>query len=134
MPFKSKSQQRFLFSQHPDIAKRWAKETPNIKKLPEHVMNKKTVLKKAVGKYGKGGPGTTPTPSMATPPPLLNRIGNGIRNFLINNPIGKASSAVTSAFMDKMQQNEDNNAIINRAAQRGFNVPNQYLKDRNAGK
>jgi hypothetical protein len=35
MPFKSKAQQRFMFSQHPEIAKKWAKETPNIKKLPK---------------------------------------------------------------------------------------------------
>jgi len=35
MPFKSKAQQRFMFSQHPKIAKRWAKETNNIKRLPE---------------------------------------------------------------------------------------------------
>lgn len=35
MPFKSKAQERFMFSQHPKIAKRWAKETPNIKKLPD---------------------------------------------------------------------------------------------------
>ncbi len=34
MPFESKAQQRFLFAKHPDIAKRWAAETPNIKALP----------------------------------------------------------------------------------------------------
>ena len=35
MPFKSKAQQRFMFSQHPKIAKRWASKTLSIKKLPE---------------------------------------------------------------------------------------------------
>jgi hypothetical protein len=40
MPFKSKAQQRFMYSQHPGIAKRWAKETLSIKKLPEHVKTK----------------------------------------------------------------------------------------------
>jgi hypothetical protein len=35
MPFKSKSQQKYMFSQHPEIAKRWAAETPNMKSLPE---------------------------------------------------------------------------------------------------
>lgn len=34
-PFKSKAQQRFMFARHPEMAKRWAKETPSIKKLPE---------------------------------------------------------------------------------------------------
>lgn len=37
MPFRSTAQQRFMFSQHPKIAKRWAAETPNIKALPEKV-------------------------------------------------------------------------------------------------
>lgn len=41
MPFKSKAQQRFMYSQHPDIAKRWEDETPNIKKLPARVKSKK---------------------------------------------------------------------------------------------
>lgn len=38
MPFKSKAQQRFLFSQHPDVAEKFAKETPKdaYKNLPEH--------------------------------------------------------------------------------------------------
>ncbi len=36
MPFESKAQQRFMYSQHPDIAKRWAKIT-NFKSLPEKV-------------------------------------------------------------------------------------------------
>lgn len=41
MPFKSKSQQRYMFSQHPTIAKRWAKHTPNIKSLPQKAKKKK---------------------------------------------------------------------------------------------
>ncbi len=46
MPFKSKSQQRFLFAAESrnDVpkgtAERWAKETPDIKKLPERVRKK----------------------------------------------------------------------------------------------
>lgn len=35
MPFKSKAQQRFMFATNPSKAKEWAKETPNIKALPE---------------------------------------------------------------------------------------------------
>lgn len=51
MPFESKAQQRYMFAKHPDIAKRWAGETPSIKKLPEHVQ-----------KMAKGGAvkGSTP--------------------------------------------------------------------------
>ena len=37
MPFRSKAQQKFLFSQHPEIAKEFAAKTPNFKKLPERV-------------------------------------------------------------------------------------------------
>jgi len=41
MPFKSKAQQRFMFSQMPEKAKQWAKKTPSMAKLPEKVKIKK---------------------------------------------------------------------------------------------
>ena len=34
MPFKSKSQARFLWAKHPKIAEEFAKKTPNMKALP----------------------------------------------------------------------------------------------------
>ena len=37
MPFKSKAQQKWMFANHPDMAKRWAEHTPDIKELPETV-------------------------------------------------------------------------------------------------
>jgi len=37
MPFKSKAQQGFMFATMPKTAKKWAHETPNIEKLPQHV-------------------------------------------------------------------------------------------------
>lgn len=37
MPFQSKAQQRWMFAKHPEMAERWAHETPDIKALPEHV-------------------------------------------------------------------------------------------------
>ena len=40
MPFKSKAQQGFMYAKHPAIAKRWAKETPNFKVLPQHLKKK----------------------------------------------------------------------------------------------
>lgn len=42
MPFRSKAQQRYMFSAHPKIAARWAKETKNMSKLPEHVKKRKS--------------------------------------------------------------------------------------------
>jgi hypothetical protein len=41
MPFKSKAQAREMFANQPKIAKKWAKITPSIKSLPEHVKKKK---------------------------------------------------------------------------------------------
>lgn len=35
MPYASKAQSRFMHAKHPDIAKRWDKEFPNQKGLPE---------------------------------------------------------------------------------------------------
>ena len=37
MPFQSQAQRAFMYSQHPDIAKRWEAMTPK-GKLPEHKM------------------------------------------------------------------------------------------------
>lgn len=35
MPFQSDAQRRFMYAQHPGIAKRWAKHTPKGENLPE---------------------------------------------------------------------------------------------------
>lgn len=35
MPFKSKKQMKWMYANHPEMAKRWADHTPNISKLPE---------------------------------------------------------------------------------------------------
>ena len=37
MPFKSKSQLKYLFANKPEMAKEWVKKTKNIKDLPERV-------------------------------------------------------------------------------------------------
>lgn len=50
MPFKSKSQQRWMFSQHPQMAKLWAKHTPKISALPEKVGVEPAVAKHHQGK------------------------------------------------------------------------------------
>ena len=34
MPFKSQAQRRWMYSQHPEMAEKWEKETPKGKKLP----------------------------------------------------------------------------------------------------
>ena len=40
MPFKSKQQEKWMFATKPEMAKRWAKETPNQKALPKKVKPK----------------------------------------------------------------------------------------------
>ena len=37
MPFKSQAQQRWMFARHPEMATRWAADTPKGQRLPEHV-------------------------------------------------------------------------------------------------
>ncbi len=62
MPFKSKSQERWMFATHPAMAKRWAHETPSIKSLPEKVADKYNLRKKKNGgMYGDGGEVKKPT-------------------------------------------------------------------------
>lgn len=52
MPFKSKAQQRWMFAAEergevpPGTAERWAKETPNLKELPERKDQKTKKRKK----------------------------------------------------------------------------------------
>lgn len=46
MPFKSKAQQKWMFANKPKMAKEWADETPDIKKLPKKVKPKKRKAKK----------------------------------------------------------------------------------------
>jgi len=49
MPFKSKKQRAFMYSQHPELAEEFEEHTPKGKKLPLYVKpksKKKTVKKK----------------------------------------------------------------------------------------
>jgi len=46
MPFKSKAQRRFLFANHPNIAKEFAAHTPIGAKLPEKVKKHKKIMEK----------------------------------------------------------------------------------------
>lgn len=50
MPFRSKAQRRFLYANHPEIAKRWEKETHN--PLPER--KGKTKHQKALAMLKRG--------------------------------------------------------------------------------
>lgn len=41
MPFKSQKQRKWMYSNDPEMAKRWEAETPKGKKLPEKVKGPK---------------------------------------------------------------------------------------------
>jgi hypothetical protein len=58
MPFESKSQQRFMYAKHPEIAKEFQEKTPKGKDLPEHAAKKKA-LGKVGKKYGKDRGGSS---------------------------------------------------------------------------
>ena len=55
MPFKSKKQQRYLYSQKPEIAKEFSKEMSpkDFKKLPEKASKSNRVKKNSKAKAGK---------------------------------------------------------------------------------
>jgi hypothetical protein len=46
MPFQSDAQRRFMYSQHPEIAKRWREESGPQKDLPERKGKKRKKDKK----------------------------------------------------------------------------------------
>ena len=93
MPFRSKAQRRFMYSQHPEMAKRWEKHTPD-KSLPEKITDsspketkEKTAMSKnllaavlvknAMVKFGQAL-GMSP-PSFKSPDELTNTL-TGVRN------------------------------------------------------
>jgi hypothetical protein len=74
MPLLSKAQQGWMFANKPQMALRWAHETPNMKGLPEHV-KKKSLRKLIKGRVGKGGPIPTSYKQAASPIDLLKTNG-----------------------------------------------------------
>ena len=53
MPFKSKAQQKYAFATKQPWAEEFAKSTTNFKSLPEHVKEKRNVIKKVLNKVKK---------------------------------------------------------------------------------
>lgn len=54
MPFKSKAQQRFMFAKHPEMAKKWAEHTPDMKSLPERAAKKGPTMRQIAAKKRRG--------------------------------------------------------------------------------
>ena len=57
MPFKSQAQRRYLYSQHPEVAKEFEKATPEGKKLPPHVKGRGAKLAQEMHKEHTHTPG-----------------------------------------------------------------------------
>ena len=53
MPFKSRSQARFMFANKPQTAARWASQTRSIKRLPERLAAKRAVKRTGRRKAGR---------------------------------------------------------------------------------
>ena len=53
MPFKSKKQLEYMFAKHPEIAKKFASETPSFAKLPMRVTKKNPKVEKYHSLRGK---------------------------------------------------------------------------------
>lgn len=47
MPFKSLAQQKWMYANHPEMAKRWEEHTPKDKPLPKKVKRKNNGTTKA---------------------------------------------------------------------------------------
>lgn len=47
MPFKSEAQRKFLWANHPEVAKEFASHTPKGAKLPKRVSDKKSTQEAA---------------------------------------------------------------------------------------
>lgn len=45
MPFRSEAQRKWMFATHPEMAKRWAAETPKVKRLPVKVKKRKAATR-----------------------------------------------------------------------------------------
>jgi hypothetical protein len=83
MPFKSKDQMRWMFANHPEMAKRWAEHTKSIKSLPDSVAKEEKkafaadvlteVLKKAAAPIGFGA---VAQPSLKPKTPTLSSVPN----------------------------------------------------------
>jgi len=80
MPFKSKAQQRWMFANHPEMAKRWADHTPDIKKLPEHAEKSGAITMQELA-----------VKTAAADPALSNALGLGGAGALLGAGIGGIS-------------------------------------------
>lgn len=89
MPFKSKRQMRYLFAVHPDVAKRWAAHTPDMKALPETA--------EPAAKTADLLPGATLQPHQQR---VADTVGGGASRLLVYQGLGSGKSLSALAAAD----------------------------------
>lgn len=122
MPFKSKAQMRWMFANHPEMAKRWADHTPSTKKLPNKVEKEKEaafsfvdknimpeIVKQAVNNVLKGRPQlnpqpTSPTPNVQKAPNIVaqNQYGSNLQQTVKDKALQLQQPAKKANFLEKL--------------------------------
>lgn len=104
MPYKSKAQAAFMHINHPEIAKRWDKEYPEKKKMPEHVkkstarIDMDALLKRAGIESMFPAIGRWAQPMVSSATPYLSSAAKGLRSVAGKTMgAGKVTSALGSA-------------------------------------
>lgn len=105
MPFKSKAQQRFMFSQHPEMAKRWAEHTPDIKSLPEKVDSDSNEKKSFVTAAELGRFTAFAEKRAALDPATANALGLGGAGALAGGISGMLGGYFNPGYEDRPDEN-----------------------------
>ena len=130
MPFKSKAQARYLFKEHPEMAKEWASKTPSIKSLPQHVKAKRaaTRMKNKLKIKGDLKPGDLLKGASKVERVIANKKGKG--NTLaetsfkgtLKNPVAK--KIVIYKKSHGKDQKKESNRLINTVVHEEFHRAN----------
>ena len=109
MPFKSVAQQRWMFANHPEMARQWAADTPSFAKLPARVAKKRGGLAYAGGGNvvkdhpyltAGGGLAALAAAAAALAPGRVNRIARPIQRMLTKPSF--ATEAISADPLDKL--------------------------------
>ena len=140
MPFKSKAQQRFMFAAEErgeipkGTAKRWAKHTPNIKKLPERKKKASDIAAAVLSKVADSE--DNPWLRSILLGSLLGA-GAGLFVYFSNYIVSKVEHAVKIAARDVKQKSHirRNTASVPDMSYRGgqFNVSHSFPANRRTG-
>jgi hypothetical protein len=126
MPFESKSQMRWMFANHPEMAKRWAKHTKNTKSLPEKKDSEEKKAYALVDQYLMGeivkqavnmamGKGNTPNKSPISKPLNVKTTGTSAPTNTGSNQYGSNLQQAVKTKVQQMQQPAPNTSPVKSA-------------------